>query len=64
MNTSILSDRELASVTGGEPITMTAVMAILIIAVVTVIVYKLFISGSGKTTLPGGFKFEWKQSQN
>ena len=36
MNTSILSDREMASVTGGEPITMTAVMAILIIAVIIV----------------------------
>jgi len=60
MNNYILSDQELATITGGEPITMTAVMAILIIAVVTVIVYKLFISRTGQTTLPGGFKFEWK----
>jgi len=60
MNNNILSDLELATITGGEPITMTAVMAILIIAVVTVIVYKLFISRTGQTTLPGGFKFEWK----
>jgi len=60
MNNYILTDQELATITGGEPITMTAVMAILIIAVVTVIVYKLFISRTGQTTLPGGFKFEWK----
>lgn len=60
MNNYLLTDLEMATIKGGEPITMTAVMAILVIAVVTVIVYKLFISGSGKTTLPGGFKFEWK----
>lgn len=56
----ILNDHELANVRGGEPLSMTAVMTVLIIAVVAVIVYKLFVSGSGKTTLPGGFKFEWK----
>lgn len=60
MTTTILTDQELAMITGGEPLTMTAIMAILIIAVITVIVYKLFIGSSGKTTLPGGFKFEWK----
>mgnify|MGYP001767803402 CR=1 FL=1 len=60
MTTRILSEQELALVTGGEPITMTAIMAILVIAVITVVVYKLFIGSSGKTTLPGGFKFEWK----
>ncbi len=60
MNEYVLTDQEMRQVNGGEPLTMTAVMTILIIAVVTVIVYKLFISGSGETTLPGGFKFEWK----
>lgn len=56
----LLSDAELAQVKGGEPLSMTAIMTVLIIAVVVVIVYKLFISTSGSTTLPGGFKFEWK----
>ncbi len=60
MNQQVLSDFELAEIKGGEPLSMTAIMTVLIIAVVTVIIYKLFISSSGKTTLPGGFKFEWK----
>jgi hypothetical protein len=57
---TLLSDIELAEIRGGEPLSMTAIMTVLIIAVVVVIVYKLFISSSGSTTLPGGFKFEWK----
>ena len=55
-----LSDYALSKVVGGEPLTLTAVMTVLIIAVLTVIVYKLFTSNSGSTTIPGGFKFEWK----
>ncbi len=55
-----LSDYALSKVKGGEAITLTAVMAILIIAIVTVVVFKLFTSKQGSTTIPGGFKFEWK----
>lgn len=55
-----LTMSELALVRGGEPITLTAIMTILVIAVITVVVYKLFTSKSGATTIPGGFKFEWK----
>ena len=50
----------MANIKGGEPITLAAVMTILVIAIVTVIVYKLFTSNAGSTTIPGGFKFEWK----
>lgn len=50
----------LKQITGGEPITLTAVMTVLVIAIVTVVVYKLFTSAQGATTIPGGFKFEWK----
>ena len=42
----------------GEAITLTAVMAVLVAAVVAVIVYKLFISGKGSATL-GDWKFSW-----
>lgn len=55
-----LSQYALLKVTGGEPITLTAIMTVLVIAVVTVIVYKIFTSKAGSTTIPGGFKFEWK----
>ena len=54
-----LSFSEMENVIGGEPITLTAVMAIMSIAVVAVIIYRLFMSKSGSTTLPGGFKFSW-----
>lgn len=56
----VLSSFENLQVKGGEPITLMAIMTILIIAVVTVVVYKLFTSKQGSTTIPGGFKFEWK----
>lgn len=55
-----LSHYALSKVKGGEPITLTAIMTVLVIAVITVIVYKLFTSKAGSTTIPGGFKFEWK----
>ncbi|MGI6644311.1 MAG: hypothetical protein ACOX28_00875 [Bacilli bacterium] len=55
-----LNTEELALVKGGEPITMAAIMAILTIALVMSIVYKLYGSNQGKAKLPGGFNFEWK----
>ncbi len=55
-----LDNYALSKIKGGEAITLTAVMAILIIAIVTVVVFKLFTSKQGSTTIPGGFKFEWK----
>lgn len=54
-----LTEYEMASVIGGEVITLTAVMAILVIAIAAVIVYRLFMSSKGSATIPGGFKFEW-----
>lgn len=55
-----LSDEELKKITGGEPVSLAAVMAVMIIAISTVIVYRLFMSTSGKAQIPGGFTFEWK----
>ncbi|MCQ2792826.1 MAG: hypothetical protein MJ221_00185 [Bacilli bacterium] len=44
----------------GEAITLTAIMAICAVAIVAVVVYKLFLSKSGETSIPGGWKFSWK----
>lgn len=45
--------------TGGEVLTLTSVMAVLAIALVAVICYRIFTSSKGSTTLPGGIKFDW-----
>ncbi len=55
-----LGSYAMQQVRGGEPITLTAIMAVLVIAIITVVVFKLFNSKQGSTTIPGGFKFEWK----
>ena len=55
-----LSLEELTTLKGGEPDSLAAVMAIMIVAISAVIVYRIFMSSSGKATIPGGFQFEWK----
>ena len=55
-----LSQNELRSIRCGEAITLSAVMAVLIIAVIAVVVYKLFYTDDGLVQLPGGYKFQWK----
>lgn len=60
MKPEMLSSFQMSRLTGGEAITLTAVMTILIIAVMAVVIYRLFMSEKGSTTIPGGFKFEWK----
>lgn len=57
-----LSDEEMKEVQGGEAITLSSILAIMSIAVVTVVTYRLFKSGgkrAGKVQLPGGFTFTW-----
>jgi hypothetical protein len=51
---------EMELIRGGEIISLTAVMAIMIIAISIVIVYRLFMSRQGSAKIPGGFTFEWK----
>lgn len=60
MEASVLSIEELKSITPGEAISIAAVMAILLTAIISVIVYRIFMSSSGSATIPGGFKFSWK----
>ena len=43
----------------GEAITVTAVMAILCVAIMAVVIYRLFRSSKGSATVPGGWKFSW-----
>ncbi len=51
---------EWSTIRGGEPVTLGAVMAVMVIALTAVIVYRLFMSSAGKASIPGGFQFEWK----
>lgn len=53
-----LTFQEMENIKGGE-ITLTAVMAVMVAAIVAVVVYRLFMSDEGMTSLPGGFKFSW-----
>ena len=55
-----LTQEEMLSLSGGEPVSLAAVMAVMIVAISAVIVYRLFMSSTGKATIPGGFQFEWK----
>ena len=55
-----LSLQELESIKPGEPITLTAVLAIMAVGILAVVMFKLFSSSSGKTSLPGGWSFDWK----
>ena len=45
----------------GEGVTLAAVMAVAAIAVMAVVVYRLFMSGKGSAAIPGGWKFSWAE---
>ena len=45
----------------GEGITLATVMAIAAIAVMAVVIYRLFMSGKGSAAIPGGWKFSWAE---
>lgn len=54
-----LSKSETQKIVTGE-LTLATVMAICAIAIVAVVVYKMFMSNEGSSTVPGGWKFTWK----
>ena len=54
-----LSKKEMDNIVTGE-IALTTVMAVCAIALVAVIMYKMFTSNEGSSTVPGGWKFTWK----
>ena len=54
-----MSSDELKNHYVGEAITLTAVMAIVAVAVMAVVIYRLFRSSKGGVNVPGGWKFSW-----
>lgn len=54
-----LSSKNMKTIITGE-IALATVMAICAIALMAVIVYKLFMSNEGTSQVPGGWKFTWK----
>lgn len=54
-----LSIKEADSIVTGE-IALTTVFAICAIAILAVVLYRMFMSSEGSTTAPGGWKFTWK----
>ena len=59
MTYQLMNLEEMKNHTVGEAITVTAVMAILTVAVMAVVVYRLFRSQKGGVNVPGGWKFSW-----
>ncbi len=55
-----LSELELMSTRPGEALTLTAVMAVMVIAVMAVVIYRLLKSSDGGVKIPGGWSFDWK----
>ena len=55
----MLTEQECKKVVTGE-VTLAAVMAICALAIVAVVVYRMFISKEGSSSIPGGWKFSWK----
>ena len=41
-------------------VALATVMAICAIALMAVVIYKIFMSNEGSSTVPGGWKFTWK----
>lgn len=61
MKYEIMNEEECCNHYVGEGITLAAVMAIAAIAVMAVVVYRLFMSGKGSAAIPGGWKFSWAE---
>ena len=54
-----LSKKDMQTIVTGE-IALTTIMAICAIALMAVVIYKMFMSEEGTSTVPGGWKFSWK----
>ena len=54
-----MSQEKMAMTKPGEAVTLASVMAVAAIAIVAVVVYKLFLSKKGSAAIPGGWKFTW-----
>ena len=54
-----LSNKDMKTIVTGE-VALATVMAICAIALMSVVIYKIFMSNEGSSTVPGGWKFSWK----
>ena len=54
-----LSEKDMKTIVTVE-IALTTVLTICAIALMSVIIYKMFMSNEGSSTVPGGWKFSWK----
>ena len=54
-----LSKKDMRAIVTGE-IALATVLTISAIALMSVVIYKLFMSNEGSTAVPGGWKFTWK----
>ena len=54
-----LSKKDMQTIVTGE-VALTTIMAICAIALMAVVIYKMFMSNEGSSTGPGGWKFSWK----
>lgn len=54
-----LNQQEMKMLNGGEVLTLSAVLAVLVVAIIAVVCYRLFMSSEGSVSLPGGYKFTW-----
>ena len=59
MNYTLLTTEQMKNHKVGEAITLTAVMALVAVAVMAVVIYRLFRSNKGGVSIPGGWKFSW-----
>ncbi len=59
MNYIALNENELENKVTGAAFTVTTIMAIMCVAVMAIVVYKLFFSKKGTAQIPGGWKFTW-----
>ena len=59
MKQHLLTEEEMKNHYVGEAVTLTAVMAIVAVAVMAVVIYRLFRSSKGGVNVHGGWKFSW-----
>ncbi len=59
MNGKPLSLAEKSEIAPGEAITLTAVLAIMSVAIIAVVVYRIIIKKKGSLKVPGGWAFTW-----
>ncbi|NLB48528.1 MAG: hypothetical protein GX813_01605 [Erysipelotrichia bacterium] len=59
MKYTLLTEQEMGNHYVGEAITLTSVMALVAVAVMAIVIYRIFRSNKGSITAPGGWKFSW-----